>query len=879
MAVAVEPNREFLPGYRLLELLGKGGFGEVWKCEAPGGLYKAVKLIRRDADLDGSDDALTQELKDLHHNKAIRHPYILSLERIETVGGELVIVMELADKSLRDLLAECRAAGRPGIPREALLGYMREAAEALDVLNLRHGVQHLDVKPDNLFLVSDHVKVADFGLADTAQAAGPREGTDPSKGITPLYAAPERFRGIITASSDQYSLALVYQELLTGGLPFRGKNRRQLLLQHTNKEPDLSLLPAADRPAVARALAKDPGARFPSCTEFIRALGAVVVGPDPGHPPGGGAMQNAAGPSDVAVTLRVPGSVGPEGRGAAPHDTARGKSTRPDLPRVPAAGRAAGGPLPGYEFLDCLGQSPFGDLWRVRAPDGRLRMAQYVYGFADGAGPQEEALGRLTALRHRALLRVEAAHGEGSRLILVTDLPEQTLWDRHRKCRADGLPGIPRDELLGWMRAAAETLDDLAEDHGLRHLALNPRNLVLHGRRLQVADFGLVQLLWSPAGKPVGPLNGRYAAPELFRQPTSGGADVYSLALIYQELLTGFHPLGRLAARRSAQPRGEGAFDLDPLPPSERAVVARALDSDPRQRFATCAGLVDALESAAAGDGEGGGPDAGEVDAVAAPGGPVPAPPFAEAEPVLSALVTAAQGPWQACEHENVRYLLLPGEEAAHRCLASLLPAFARLKLEGYFQEWGAELVRSEGEQSFVFQWHAAQGFWRRWLGGQPGLTIQVGLRRVRETDFLTEVAVQIKPSGCDRKEGARLLQEAVPPLLAGLRSYLQASPELRAQERLPCDHPLHVQPVLVDASLGEAIPGRTRDVSLAGMGLVVEEAPESPQVCIHLPGESESDGVAALAEVKHVRPCEAGGYEIGVQFVRDASDGPQPPG
>src|ERR1700758_4869366 len=165
MSVPRELNAEPLPGYRLLELLGTGGFGEVWKCEAPGGLYKAIKFVYGNLDsVDGDNFRAEQELSALNRVKEIRHPFVLSMDRIEVVDGELVIVMELADKSLHDRFVECQAAGQVGIPRDTLLRYLRDSAEALDHMYERHQLQHLDIKPRNLFLISDRVKVADFGL-------------------------------------------------------------------------------------------------------------------------------------------------------------------------------------------------------------------------------------------------------------------------------------------------------------------------------------------------------------------------------------------------------------------------------------------------------------------------------------------------------------------------------------------------------------------------------------------------------------------------------------------------------------------------------------------------------------------------------------------
>ena len=98
-----EPNAEPLPGYRLIEPLGSGGFGEAWKCEAPGGLYKAIKFVfgnLNSLDVDGA--RAEQERKALDRVKEVRHPFVLSIEQIQEVCGELVIVMELADKSLHD---------------------------------------------------------------------------------------------------------------------------------------------------------------------------------------------------------------------------------------------------------------------------------------------------------------------------------------------------------------------------------------------------------------------------------------------------------------------------------------------------------------------------------------------------------------------------------------------------------------------------------------------------------------------------------------------------------------------------------------------------------------------------------------------------------
>jgi len=258
-------NRDIqLPGYTLVERIGAGGYGEVWLAHAPGGLTKAVKFIFGFH----NEKRAASELHSLEKIKQVRHPFLLSLERIEVLEGRLVIVTELADGSLKDRFDQSVQNGLPGIPREELLGYLRDSADALDYLSDKHSLQHLDVKPENLLLLAGHIKVADFGLVKEIQE------TQASLvgGMTPLYSAPEVFQGLPTSFSDQYSLAVLFQEMLTGTLPFDGATAAELTLQHMHDEPNLSPLPLADRYVLARALSKNPQQRYPSCRDLVQAL-------------------------------------------------------------------------------------------------------------------------------------------------------------------------------------------------------------------------------------------------------------------------------------------------------------------------------------------------------------------------------------------------------------------------------------------------------------------------------------------------------------------------------------------------------------------------------------------------------------------------------
>ena len=271
MSFIREPDAEPIPGYRLIEPLGSGGFGEVWKCDAPGGIYKAIKFVYgnlNSLDVDGA--RAEQEQRALNRVKEIRHPFVLPMDRIEVVEGELVIVMELADKQLARRLRGKRPgrSGRHPARRLAALpprrggsarSHEREARPAAPRHQAAQPLPHQRSRQGRRFRPRQAPRTL----------AGPRVCSAASRRCT-----PRRKRSAATSirRSDQYSLAIVYQELLTGQRPFNGKNARLLAQQHLSERPELRALPEPDRPIVERAFSKDPNNRFPNCIAFIRAL-------------------------------------------------------------------------------------------------------------------------------------------------------------------------------------------------------------------------------------------------------------------------------------------------------------------------------------------------------------------------------------------------------------------------------------------------------------------------------------------------------------------------------------------------------------------------------------------------------------------------------
>ena len=303
MRFGVEP----VPGYRLVRRRGRGGFGEVWEAEAPGGTRVALKFVH------GTLRARAAELRALDFIKGIRHPNLLANFASWQVRGTLVVGMELADGSLWDRYVRAADEGVSGIPRAELLGYMVDSAAALDYLNQpRHvvdgragvGIQHRDVKPPNILLFGRGAKLADLGMAralEGDQAGHTGTWTFP-------YAAPEYFKRRTHRHSDQYGLAVTYCQLRSGRLPFEG-GAALVTAGHLHGQPDLEGLPEPERPIVGRALAKEPGDRWPDCRSFVEALRALSGDEAPETLP-----RPAEPAEDVPRALRSS-----SGGGAAPH--------------------------------------------------------------------------------------------------------------------------------------------------------------------------------------------------------------------------------------------------------------------------------------------------------------------------------------------------------------------------------------------------------------------------------------------------------------------------------------------------------------------------------------------------------------------------------
>jgi serine/threonine protein kinase len=309
MAQKYARDDEPIPGFRLIKLLGMGGFGEVWKATAPGGIEVALKFIKLDGKkglkefrslalvklvrhanlvpimafwLVDSQGAVLEASPDIEEaligtvKAPVRETMVVSSRSSQPRPAGLIIAMGLGDLSLTDRLEECRDAGLEAIPLDELMGYMEGAAQAIDYLNSpRHdlgsgpvAIQHCDIKPHNLLIVGGAVQVCDFGLARAL--TNTRVTT---AALSAAYGAPEMWRGQPPQSTtDQYSLAITYYELRTGALPFEDANYAVVMHSHLEGKLELSKLPEAEQKVIAKATRVSPSERYENCRAMVAAL-------------------------------------------------------------------------------------------------------------------------------------------------------------------------------------------------------------------------------------------------------------------------------------------------------------------------------------------------------------------------------------------------------------------------------------------------------------------------------------------------------------------------------------------------------------------------------------------------------------------------------
>jgi serine/threonine protein kinase len=263
--------------YEVQEFIGQGAMGLVYRAyhvqlERPGAV-KVLQALSPDPDTTARFRHEAQAIAQMRHSNIVN---VYDFGEFE--GTPYMIVEYVPGGSLANRLSQ------GSVTHAAALKYLRGIAAGLDYAH-GIGIVHRDVKPANVLLEKDDTPVlADFGLAKLLQGSSLKSMTGVTTG-TPAYMAPEQVMGHqVGPAADRYSLATIAYELLTGVIPFDGEGLMELLYAQVHREPsppsahDASLGPEVDA-VIMRGLAKDPAARWDTCTAFVDALAAALASP------------------------------------------------------------------------------------------------------------------------------------------------------------------------------------------------------------------------------------------------------------------------------------------------------------------------------------------------------------------------------------------------------------------------------------------------------------------------------------------------------------------------------------------------------------------------------------------------------------------------
>ncbi len=261
--------------YRILEKLGEGGMGVVYKAEDLK-LKRVVALKFLPASVSGSPDELARFQQEAEAISALNHPNIATIFDIDEAGGKRFLALEyIAGGTLKAKMRTLAAEGKR-LPEADVTSYALQICEGLAHAH-RSQIVHRDIKCDNVMLTADGVaKITDFGLA---KLRGTSQLTKTGSTVGTLaYMAPEQMQGEeVDARADLFSLGVVIFELLTGKMPFRGEHEAAIMYSVLHEEPQRTEQFRTDVPAflqnvIAKALQKDPLARYQSASEILSDL-------------------------------------------------------------------------------------------------------------------------------------------------------------------------------------------------------------------------------------------------------------------------------------------------------------------------------------------------------------------------------------------------------------------------------------------------------------------------------------------------------------------------------------------------------------------------------------------------------------------------------
>lgn len=644
-------EEELLPGFRALEFLGRGDRGAVWSVLDAEGRPFCVKLLpcpvgKSPADWQVFLDAMALRHPHLiaHHAVHLRSPEGETSEiragvdvpiRELTARWQLVLLTDLAERSLEAELELSDEARRDPRYREELGDRLTQAADALDFLHARTAggrgpLVHGSFKPQNLLL-----KAGQVALAGHVQASFLRDCCTGSlsRRISPAYQAPEILSGgAYTPAADIYALAICWTELRSGRLPFEQTSFAAVVEAQLRHRLDFSGFGEAEQRLLHQATAVDPTVRPTKASELVQALRSASRVRD-SRPP-----RSVRSPLEEfdTFTLRIPELNGRTvERSIAAYGIDAGWLLKPAKPgeersrlTVRDLGHTRGG-------LDVQALETF----RKRNHPGICRLPDFWI--------LDEQLRRL---EHRAR---DASLLDAARyLVLLEEGPARTLADEMRDAPA---AGIDTKRLLRWVRSLADALDRLNAPSGpdgcpaVQHRQVHPESIFIDEQdEVRLGNPGYAKLMHGtqamiPQG--VRGLLHPYIAPEIVSGHLSRWSDCFSLAVLFHELRTGFLPFEDEAhdTLTFCKRLRESQLNLKRLPRREAEVIARGTSAVPEERFPSAAELAARLIEA--------------VEAI-----DVPSEPASQAGPGSETRRSAGRSTWESVKQLFLRQSLPPAD-------------------------------------------------------------------------------------------------------------------------------------------------------------------------------------------------------------------------
>ena len=533
-----------LGNYRLTKLLGEGGFASVYlgqhvQITAQQAAIKVLHLTQVNT------QQFRQEAETI---AALKHPHIVRLLDFDIQRGTPFLVMDYAHNgSLR-----ARHAADEKLPLATVMEYVTQIADALQYAHDKN-IIHRDIKPDNV-LIDQHgtLLLSDFGIAVISKMGRTTRSVSYGVAGTPYYMAPEMFKGKPEKASDQYSLAIMVYQWLSGTLPFGG---HPIILGHQHEHDPVP--PLRDKvPAISEdveavimiALSKKPQDRFASVRAFAEALDAAS--------------------------------------------------------KKPAIGQQLGN----YRLIELLGEGGFASVYlgqHVRIE--RQRAAIKVLHLA-GVDPQkfQQEAETIAALKHPHIVRLldfDIQPGTGTPFLVMDYAPNGSLGTRHA---AD--EQLPLATVIQYVTQIANALQYAHDKHHIIHCDIKPDNVLIDQQgELLLSDFGIavmsqtgrttVQSATDISGTP------EYMAPEMFTAQPVLASDQYALAVMAYQWLSGTLPFGegdiyQLSYQHTHEPVPPLRDQIPTISVAVEAVVLRGLAKQPQDRFPSVRAFAEALDSA-----------------------------------------------------------------------------------------------------------------------------------------------------------------------------------------------------------------------------------------------------------------------------------------